>query len=105
MKLRGDFVTNSSSVTFLLSDSRKEGGDIISNFNASKLYRIIKLTDEQIEKGAVEEGWFLSDKFHRKAIEMKAKGKEVHYLCVQDEVLMEFLEETEGIQIVDCEGY
>jgi hypothetical protein len=105
MKLKGDFVTNSSSVSFLLSDSRKEGGDIISNFNASKVYEIRKLTDEEVEKGKTSDGDYeLSEDFRTTAIEMKAQGKEVHFLCVDDSCLMEFLEETEGIRIENYEG-
>ena len=105
MKLKGDFVTNSSSVSFLLSDSRKEPGDIICNFNASKVYEIRRLTNEEIEQGKTSDGDYeLSEEFWTTAIEMKAKGKEVHFLCVQDETLMEFLEETEGIRIENFEG-
>jgi len=109
MKTKNNFVTNSSSVSFIISDFRDKDGDIIVHFNASKEYNIVELTREEVMGGALsgDHGYCgrLTKEEQKQAKEILNKGGRVHYCIVMDDVLMEFLEKRKGIEIATSGGY
>ncbi len=105
MKTKSYFVTNSSSVSFILSDIRDEGGDIIVHFNVSKEYNIVELTKEEVESGEVDReilSGSLTESEQTQLKDILDRGGRAHICCnvVDERRLMDFLEKEKGITVI-----